>query len=164
MVERRNEGKQSPHFDLDINCNNWLWPPRILVKIAFSSVKHWELVGFKIISYQGLMMVLYIDTIFGRLISISFLPKVCKQKFFPQNTLSEGQSKRVWNEKLQRATESQIETGRDTGRDTGRETGREPVRTRESQIEPAGARVGSQRPIESQREPEKIVENCQNTR
>ena len=39
---------------------------------------------------------------------------------------------------MQRATESQIETGRDTGRDTGRE----PVRTRESQIEPAGARVG----------------------
>ena len=54
---------------------------------------------------------------------------------------------------MQRATESQIETGRDTGR----ETGREPVRTRESQIEPAGARVGVP---ESHREPERARENC----
>ena len=50
---------------------------------------------------------------------------------------------------MQRATESQIETGRDTGREL--------VRTRESQIEPAGARVGVP---ETHREPERARENC----
>ena len=58
---------------------------------------------------QGWMIALYIETIFGLLISISFLPKVCKQKLSPQNTSSEGQSKRVWNEKPQGVRERQGE-------------------------------------------------------
>ena len=81
MVERRNEGKQTPHFDLDINCNNWLWPPRILVKITFSSIKHEPLVGFMIISNQGWMMVLYIETIFGLLFQFRYFPKYANKNF-----------------------------------------------------------------------------------